>query len=127
LTDRETENTAAIKERMSFSLVMKKDTLRVRIRDQGCGMRAMGGTVKWPARCCSRSDRICQIRPSTKPIAIANEISKTINTTKISGMFLAQPRAPARFRERGPGLRLPCVRVSGGPPARGNAIRYLSR
>jgi hypothetical protein len=37
-------------------------------------MRAMGGATKPPARCCSKSHRICQIRPSTKPIAIATEI-----------------------------------------------------
>ena len=51
-------------------------------------MRAMGGAAKPPARCCSKSDRICQIRPSTKPIAIATEISKTIKSAKVIGMFL---------------------------------------
>jgi hypothetical protein len=33
---------------------------------------AMGGAVKPPARSCSRSNRICQIRPSTKLTAIAS-------------------------------------------------------
>jgi hypothetical protein len=33
------------------------------------GMRAMGGGVKSPVRSCSKSHRICQIRPSTKPEA----------------------------------------------------------
>src|SRR5262249_538927 len=69
----------------------------------------MGGTAKWPARCCSRSDRICQIRPSTKPIAIANEISKAISSTKIIGMFLAQPETPRPVsgrRGRGLGYRV---------------------
>ena len=51
-------------------------------------MRAMGGAAKLPARCCSKSDRICQIRPSTKPIAIATEISKAIKSAKVIGMFL---------------------------------------
>jgi hypothetical protein len=67
-------------------------------------MRAMGGAVKPPARCCAKSHRICQIRPSTKPIAIATEISKTINSTKVIGMFLSadatrlpEQRLPDRF------------------------------
>jgi hypothetical protein len=51
-------------------------------------MRAMGGAAKPPARCCSKSHRICQIRPSTKPIAIATEISKTIKSHQVIGMFL---------------------------------------
>ena len=51
-------------------------------------MRAMGGAAKPPVRCCSKSDRICQIRPSTKPIAIATEISKTIKSAKVIGIFL---------------------------------------
>jgi hypothetical protein len=58
-----------------------------RLRDQGRGMRAMGGAVKPPARCCSKSHRICQIRPSTKPIAIATEIWKTITSNKVIGIF----------------------------------------
>jgi hypothetical protein len=45
--------------------------------------------AKSPARCCSKSHRICQIRPSTKPIAIATEISKTIKSTKVIGMFFS--------------------------------------
>jgi hypothetical protein len=48
----------------------------------------MGGAAKSPARCCSKSHRICQIRPSTKPIAIATEISKTIKSHQVIGMFL---------------------------------------
>ncbi len=55
----------------------------------GRGMRAMGGAVKPPARCCSKSHRICQIRPSMKPIAIAIEISKAISSTKVIDMFLS--------------------------------------
>jgi hypothetical protein len=43
------------------------------------------------ARCFSKSHRICQIRPSTKPIAIAIDISKTISSTKVIGMFLSGP------------------------------------
>jgi hypothetical protein len=50
--------------------------------DQGRGMRAMGGAVKPPTRSCSKSRRICQIRPSTKPIAIATEIWKTITSNR---------------------------------------------
>jgi hypothetical protein len=46
-------------------------------------MRAMGGSVKPPARCCSNSHRICQMRPSMKPIPIATEIWKTITSTKV--------------------------------------------
>ena len=46
--------------------------LRPRARDQGCGMRGIGGAVNPTARCCSKSYRICQIRPSAKPIAIAD-------------------------------------------------------
>jgi predicted RNase H-like HicB family nuclease len=48
----------------------------------------MGGATKPPPRCCSKSHRICQIRPSTKPIAIATEISKTIKSHQVIGMFL---------------------------------------
>jgi hypothetical protein len=73
----------------------------------------MGGAVKTPARSCSRSQRICQIRPSTNPIAIATAISKTmIKNTKIIGVFLVQHRKPsARFlgaRTRSLGL---CARL----------------
>ena len=67
-------------------------------------MRAMGGATKPPARCCSKSHRICQIRPSTKPIAIATEISKTIKSHQVIGMFLQvnltrlpEQRLPDRF------------------------------
>jgi hypothetical protein len=49
-------------------------------------MRAMGGAEKPPSRRCSKSHRICQIRPSTKPIAIATEIWKTITSSKVIGM-----------------------------------------
>ena len=56
---------------------------------QGREMRAIGGAVKLTARCSAKSHRICQIRPSTKPIAIATEISNTINSTKVIGMFLS--------------------------------------
>src|SRR5262249_29773535 len=56
---------------------------------EGRGMRATGGAVKPPARCSSKSHRICQIRPSIKPIAIATEISKTVSSTKIIGMLLS--------------------------------------
>jgi hypothetical protein len=52
-------------------------------------MRAVGGAVKSPACCCSRSDRICQIRPSMKPIAIATPISTTIYSIKVIGIFLS--------------------------------------
>jgi hypothetical protein len=61
------------------------------VRDQGLGMRAMGGAVKPPSRCSSKSHRICQIRPSMKPTAIATEISKTISSAKVIGMFLSGP------------------------------------
>ena len=68
-------------------------------------MWATGGAVKPPARCCSKSHRICQMRPSMKPIAIATEISKTISSPKvIIGMFLPanatrlpDQRLPDRF------------------------------
>lgn len=46
-------------------------------------MRAVDGS-------CSKSHRICQIRPSTKPIAIATEVSKTITSTKVIAMFLSR-------------------------------------
>jgi hypothetical protein len=59
--------------------------------DQGCGMRATGGAVKPPARSCSRSHRICQIRPITKPTAIATEISKAITRNKVIGVVLSSP------------------------------------
>src|SRR5215471_11780190 len=62
--------------------------LHATVSDQGRGMRATGGAVNPPARSCSMSHRICQIRPSTKPIAIATEISKTIKSAKVIGMFL---------------------------------------
>ena len=62
-------------------------------------MRAIGGAAKSPARCCSKSDRICQIRPSTKPIAIATEISKTIKIIKVIGMFL--PANATRLPDKG--------------------------
>jgi hypothetical protein len=48
------------------------------------GMRAMGGGVKSPVRSCSKSHRICQIRPSTKPTAIATEISRTITSNQVT-------------------------------------------
>jgi len=51
-------------------------------------MLAVGGALKSPAYCCSRSDRICQIRPSMNPIAIATPISTTINNIKVIGTFL---------------------------------------
>ena len=60
-------------------------------------MRATGGAVKPPARSCSKSHRICQIRPSTKPIAIASEISKTITISKVTVCsFPDQPLSCAR-------------------------------
>jgi hypothetical protein len=61
------------------------------VRDQRHGMRAMGGAVKLLSRCSSKSHRICQIRPSMKPTAIANEISKIISSAKVIGMFLSGP------------------------------------
>ena len=67
-------------------------------------MRAMGGAVKLTARSCAKSHRICQIRPSTKPITMATEISKTINSTKVIDIFLSadatklpEQRLPDRF------------------------------
>jgi hypothetical protein len=80
----------------------------------------MGGAVKPPARSCSRSHRICQMRPSIKPIAIATEISKTVSSTKlIIGMFpsgqctrLPDQRLPDRFytvalvKEQKPGFQV---------------------
>ena len=71
----------------------------------GRGMRAMGGAVKPPARCCSKSHRICQIRPSMKPIAIAIEISKAISSTKVIDMFLSGQCARLREKVTGPFLR----------------------
>jgi hypothetical protein len=56
-------------------------------------MRATGGAVKQPACSCARSHRICQIRPSTKPTAIATEISKAITMNKVIGAFLYSPMA----------------------------------
>jgi len=63
-------------------------------------MRAVGGS-------CSKSHRICQIRPSTKPIAIATEVSKTITSTKVIGMFLSRARATRLPKQKvtGPFLR----------------------
>src|SRR5215472_14022606 len=58
-------------------------------RDQGRGMRATGGAANPPARCCSKSHRICQIRPSMKLIPIATPISTTINSSKVIGIFLS--------------------------------------
>jgi hypothetical protein len=67
-------------------------------------MWAMGGAVKPPSRCCSKSHRICQMRPSMKPIAIATEISKTISSTKViecslpaNATRLPDQRLPDRF------------------------------
>jgi hypothetical protein len=67
-------------------------------------MRAVGGALRSPACCCSRSDRICQIRPSMKPIAIATPISTTINSIKVIGISprtnaarLLDQRLPERF------------------------------
>jgi len=61
----------------------------------------MGGAVKPPTRSCSKSHRICQIRPSTKPIAIATEISKTITSSKVTACSnatrLPAQRLPDRF------------------------------
>jgi hypothetical protein len=75
-------------------------------------MWAMGGAVKPPARCCSKSHRICQMRPSMKPIAIATEISKTISSTKVIGMFpsgqchqVARPKVTGPFLHGGFGNR----------------------
>jgi len=74
------------------------------VSDQGRGMRATRGAVKPPARSCSKSHRICQIRPSTKPIAIASEISKTITISKVTACSfpgsttkLRPQRLPDRF------------------------------
>src|SRR5215467_1842511 len=69
--------------RATTGFVLEID-LHATVSDQGRGMRATGGAVKPPARSCSKSHRICQIRPSTKPIAIASEISKTITISKVT-------------------------------------------
>ena len=47
------------------------------------------GTAKRASNCCSRSCRICQIRPSKKPVAIATEITKTISSANVIGVFLS--------------------------------------
>jgi hypothetical protein len=44
----------------------------------------MVGGVKSSARSCSKSHRICQIRPSTKPTAIAAKISRTITSNQVT-------------------------------------------
>jgi len=98
------------------------------------------GTAKRASNCCSRSCRICQIRPSTKPIAIATDISKSISSTKVIGMFLSGPyhyvaeqRLPDRFaatlvnragdgrRERGPIPRQTRAAGSGAFPISSSA------
>jgi len=60
--------------------------------DQSCGLRATGGAVKLVARPSSKSHRICQILPSTKPTAIATEISKALSRNKVIGVS-SQPNA----------------------------------
>jgi hypothetical protein len=60
-------------------------------------MRAMGGAVKPPERCSSKSHRICEMRPSMKPIAIATPISKTITNTTVAEAPLSSYRLRRRF------------------------------
>jgi hypothetical protein len=57
----------------------------------------MVGGVKSSARSCSKSHRICQIRPSTKPTAIATEIVRTPKIASIGNRSRSDHHRQSRY------------------------------